>query len=643
MKIFYKDTIMVALFMVCCGKLWAANDNNQVYTSITVDATCYLNCTSEVRTSWAQIEEKVLSHIGSMGYTKGQFEADYELETYEGTLGSSAVQFEKTYVDGTMSYTQVELSDTIGIFRYTTSDLQGRQTNVLEWSFGRIEGIVKAITGKDDYAEAREALIMNKGQGLAGKTLTGTIRFVRKNLTDKDHAAIYVDIVIPAQNIFVAYGQVTGKFISSFYELNTNNMSATEATARELHVSTPVPFITGGQNLSGVELHDNMRQYFRKNMVSYDDSHFSNFTADDIRMRFTLPSKANGNASFDAEADGTWTVYGFSGHEYQLAINAQADAICIVGRDGDVEYDTPLPLVCIEDGTDIVWKNGVEACDILNFAGQNSNIDGGSALNAFMGSKQSFAAYIEIYSEACYEMLLEDRFFNVRFVRPIDMFAHTEYTWARLFDPYTFILHDLVTLKDCRDTEIVWQQQFRDEPDYKHTGHDFYGISRLYTTIEEFRSDYNLPDNERVLTTDTARINRMDKIADIEQLNGYVTLENIPAETDEEQKTDLPEEYRIIYQNKGGEARLFHIYVPITVDYAWGSSEGIDGAIATQRSWAVLEIEATAVPTGLDGAPCMSKEETTDRVPVYNLEGKRMSNTMSPNIFIIKGKKYIHQ
>ena len=71
MKIFYKDTIMVALFMVCCGKLWAANDNNQVYTSITVDATCYLNCTSEVRTSWAQIEEKVLSHIGSMGYTKG--------------------------------------------------------------------------------------------------------------------------------------------------------------------------------------------------------------------------------------------------------------------------------------------------------------------------------------------------------------------------------------------------------------------------------------------------------------------------------------------------------------------------------------------------------------------------------------------
>ncbi len=88
---------------------------------------------------------------------------------------------------------------------------------------------------------------------------------------------------------------------------------------------------------------------------------------------------------------------------------------------------------------------------------------------------------------------------------------------------------------------------------------------------------------------------------------------------------------------------MFHIYVPITVDYAWGSSEGIDGAIATQRSWAVLEIEATAVPTGLDGAPCMSKEETTDRVPVYNLEGKRMSNTMSPNIFIIKGKKYIHQ
>ena len=37
---------------------------------------------------------------------------------------------------------------------------------------------------------------------------------------------------------------------------------------------------------------------------------------DDIRMRFTLPSKANGNASFDAEADGTWTVY--SGNEASM-------------------------------------------------------------------------------------------------------------------------------------------------------------------------------------------------------------------------------------------------------------------------------------------------------------------------------------
>lgn len=641
MKKFYKTIIMTVLMTVCCGTAWAANDNDQIFASMTVDATCYLNCTAEVRSSWAQIEEKILSHIGSMGYTKAQFEAEYELETYDGTVGTPAIQYEKTYVDGVLTYRQVALADTIGVLRYTISDLQGRQTNVLEWAFGRIDGVAMAITGKETYAEARQTLLGTRGQGLAGLTLTNTVRFVRKNLTDKDHAAIYVDIIVPAQNVYVAYGQVTGKYISSFFDLNTNNMSMTEATSRELHVSTPVPFITGEQNLTGVELCDNLRQYFRKNMLSYDDSHFPSFSVDDIQMRFTLPSVAKGNAAFDAEEDGTWTVKGFSGHEYKLSLNEWADVINIVGRDGDVEYDTPLPLVRLVNGEDIVWVNSVEACDILNLSGQVSNFDGASNLDSFMGSKQSFAAYIEIYTDACYEMLLADRFFNVRFVRPIDLIPRFEYTWARLFSPYTYVLHDLVNIKDWRGTEVAWQQHFRDNPDYSFFGHDFYGISRLYTALEDFRSDYNLPENERVFTTDTARINKLDKIADISQLNGYVTVENIPASTDEAEQTDYAEEYRVIYRNKGGEDRKFHIYIPVTVDYAWGVTNGIDGDVATQRTWAALEIEATAVPTGLDKVTWLADEEGD--APVYNLQGQRVTNTAASGIYIINGKKFIRQ
>ncbi len=630
--------LMAAGFLSLGSMMAAAQDMEQTFATINIDQTCYLNCTSEVRATWAQIEEKVLSQIGSMGYTKGQFEAEYELETYDGVVGSCAVQFEKTWVDGKTTYVKRELTDTIGEMKYTTGDVLGKQTNVLEWSFGRLDLVAKAITGKSDYQEAREQLINTHGQGLAGQTLTGTVRFVRKNLADKDYGAVYADIVIPAQNVFVAYAQVTGKFVSSFYNLNTNELSSTEDAARELHVSTPIPFITHEQNLTGTELRDQLRQYFRKNMLTFDQERFSAFSSDDVQMRFTLPSVAHGNAAFNADEEGRWTVEGVSGHTYTLALNEQADAICVVSIDGGENLEEPKPIVSIENGTEIVWVNGTEACDILNLVGQYSNQDGSPTTSTFMGSKQTFAAYLELYTEACYEMLLDDRFFNVRFVRPIDLTAKSEYLWARTFDPHEYVLHDLVSLHDWRGTEVVWQQQFRDEPDYKHVGHDFYGIHRLYTSLDDIRSDYNLPDEERIQTTDVEKILQMDKIADINQLAGYVNVENIPAETSEEEHTDYAEEFRIVYQNKGGEARRFHIYVPVTVDYAWGQTEGIDGDVATQRVWAVLDIEATSEPTGISQTDVAEggSHETT-----FTIDGHQVKSTSLPALYVVKGRKFV--
>lgn len=638
MRTIYHKCLLLGLLALSSNTLFAANDNEQVYTSITVDGTFYLNCSSKARATWAQIEDKVLSQIGSMGYTKGQFEAEYELDTYDGVAGSNAVQFEKTTVDGRMAYVQKELGDTIGQLRYTIVDVLGKQTNVLEWAFGQLPGVAKAITGKADYEEAREQLIKTRGQGVAGHSLVGTVRFVRKNLTDKDHAAVYVDLVVPAQNIYVAYGDVEGKFVSSFYELNTNNTAPDASKARELHVATTIPYIAGGQNLSGTELRDNLRQYFRKIMLNFDETNFSAFSNDDVQMRFTLPSVAKGNAAFDADEDGRWTVTGFSGHEYTLALNPSADAICVVRMDDGDDYAETVPVCLIENGTDIVWMNSLETQDILNRAGQLSNIDGTSTAQTYMASKEAFAAYVEIYTAACYEMLLSDRFFNVRFERPIDMVALSGYLWARTFNPYEFTLHDMVALHDWRGTEVVWQQQFRDEPDYKHVGHDFYGISRLYTSLDGIRSDYNIPDGQCQLTTDTARIARMDKIANIGQLDGYVSVEAVAAESSDADHTDYPDEYRIVYQNKGGEARTFHLYIPVSVDYAWGTTEGIDGRPATQLVWAALEIEATAEPTAIGS---IGQPAGENRQVLYSTDGRRAGQTAPASVYIVKGKKFV--
>ena len=158
MKRLSTKSLLLGLLALSSNMVFAENDNSQIYTSITLDGTFYLDCTSQARATWSQIEVNVLSKIGTMGYTKGQFEAEYELDTYD-DAGNRAVQFEKTMVDGRLTYVQKELTDTIGEVKYTILDNLGRQTNVLEWHFGQLPGIAKALTGKSDYAEAREQLI----------------------------------------------------------------------------------------------------------------------------------------------------------------------------------------------------------------------------------------------------------------------------------------------------------------------------------------------------------------------------------------------------------------------------------------------------------------------------------------------------
>ena len=107
MKRLSTKSLLLGLLALSSNVVFAENDNSQIYTSITLDGTFYLDCTSQARATWSQIEVNVLSKIGTMGYTKGQFEAEYELDTYD-DAGNIAVQFEKTMVDGYRVNQQVQ-------------------------------------------------------------------------------------------------------------------------------------------------------------------------------------------------------------------------------------------------------------------------------------------------------------------------------------------------------------------------------------------------------------------------------------------------------------------------------------------------------------------------------------------------------
>ena len=388
-----------------------------------------------------------------------------------------------------------------------------------------------------------------------------------------------------------------------------------------------------------------------------------------------------------------WQAKGISGTTYNLYLAQQAEGTInttigeYAGENGNqiiatwsvkVGNDTQNRAAIIatikEDGTihylgDIEGQNmyadaqnvasNLAATDLLNLCGmydetgklmKDEYLDGQNGLN----KKRAFTAYVEIAADAttCFDPLIGKNYFNVRFLRPVNMWP-AETNWVDAPNKtMVYPIWKLAYIRDWRQYAVVpadKSQQFGaaakagyGEDGLVHNGdfeegnvtYQFYGIQYLYVKRDEIRSDaYLAPADRAIAKTNPADIKALYKITEIPALTG--TNANDPATkwqylkiyqevkananaipgygqmTDAEKKIALAEATEkktaevagaaatgkdasnaltdyLAYTNNGGVVKPFHIYVPIALKYPWGNV--IDW---TQTVWAVITVDPT--------------------------------------------------
>lgn len=478
----------------------------------------YDNCdAAELTTTWSQIEALVYSKLN---LSKAEFEAAYELD---GNI-ADANQFEVKNGE----YVAIAAENKIGKVSEKQDD-HDPTTNVLSWSF------------------TKEQL-----HALQSKAETGVTIYVHFKLkgSSEESEGVYVPLTIKPNQLHYATATVEGsKVLAQWYGLNSNKNAVSDADADEVRINVPVP-TTHDNTLAETEFTRNLHNYFLGNTLSYklaDEKNFSNLKANEtnqLRFHFIAPSKKLGNASFEAAKDGSWTVKGVSGTVYTLKVDQNAYSLLIVKK-GNTDVNEPIANL-YTDGT-ISYVESADADDILNYKGHDQ-----------LGERETFTAYIGLAIEGtCYNVPLSDKtWFNVRFVRPLDL---TQPKAAEVKDaPNEWQTIDVVNLVQVND----WRNYVGD-PKNGNLGKDennkfdfsYYGIELTTEAKDVYTDAANGADSREVLT-DVAAIKKLHKASEIAGL--------------ELVKGDAASQLK--YKNSSAVTGTFHLYVPVKMTYVFGQT-----------------------------------------------------------------------
>ena len=615
--------------------------------ALQIDDDYWMDCTDEGGIKWSQVEESILKKLGENGYTKKQFEDEYEIE-----LGTSP--FAKRYIatlnpDGSYSYA-VD-ANPIGDVTYTKitiDDPKDKQTNVIKWAIGNdYATIAKAITGEASADAAREALLNNKGDGIAPNQLATTIRFVKKNIDAKykDMTAIYVTINIPAPQVHFAYGEVQKKDLSHWYALNSyKHGSEADATAIDILENVPTPaetllqagavtmLETGTTGAPTFEFERPLYENFLNGIVTieYNKAKFTKYNYANnanIDFNFTLPVEGQ-NAEF-SHVNNTWKVKGISGHEYTLHLGKNS-----AGEDDKaiIDENNVLIVEILTTGTPaqpyIRMNDNDDANDILNNSGrydtdgkdlaQEGSSDPFYLNNGGSKSKETFTAYLKIKTnDPCYELLLKGRYFNAKFLRPINVWGKADSKIDAKNEVQYILPTSLLTAKDWRDYTLYLDKDLNGDANYADgtIGWDFYNIYAISTKYNEIYTDHAAEQTVRnavaaALANGTALSKifsdtkvSLNKVSEIPALNP--TYLNVTALKQHNGQKIGGKQYMtapqtcIEYTNNGGNVQDFHLFIPVYIQYAWGHGPNATlnqlgtGNPNTLKVWTIVTIKKT--------------------------------------------------
>lgn len=496
--------------------------------------------------TWAQVEFHIYNDL--LKISKKNFD-----ETYKFVAGKQFVPKK----DG--GYKEATADEMLGTVKELRNDGTGALTHVLEWSFALA-----------DYKNVMTAADSKKG--VSTKDVTVYVKYENK----KNGGDVYVPMTIKAGKLHFATANLDAqKTLAQWYKYQTSVNAPTATDAFEVRANVPVP-TEADNKLENTEFVKDLHDYFLSGKLSASLNNAEKFPqlkaemadpANQPKFKFTLPKKGV-NADFNANAAKQWTVKGYSGNEYTLALSDDNLTIKIVKvkkvdpKVAPVTVDKKL-VVMDADGK-VTYVEGEESDDILNFASHSE-----------LGSKQTFTAYVQItLPELCYEPYMPQTFFNVRFLRPLNLSGAKPYEIKDAPNDWQEIsFGDLVSVTDWRDfAGLADNSNLGKNDGKKQFDFNYYGII-FKADVANAMTDSNLG---------TAARNSY-KNDDAYRAQCVKALENI-------QNMKLEQVGNVVkYKNNGGNTGTYHIFLPIRMEYVFGQYP-----TSQQKAWAVITVKNTA-------------------------------------------------
>jgi hypothetical protein len=546
--------------------------HEEITEDFKVDEDFYVDCEGkpyEYKMSWSQVENRILSHALDGKYSKTTFEANWKLITDVMPTNDKTVLLDGPFIgeaeDGTVALQFSEPKDAkyrevpVGEVTLVQDNESGAHMQVLKWSITADD--ILAMYKADNFKNVDPETGLNTDQLDVYVKLQGA----------KD---VWVHFFIPAGKIHFAKASINNnKTLAYWYALNSS-----ASGTKETHANVTVP---NTQNDDCAFVWDILAAFDGYTIKSsIDNKNFPNF-AEMIEPEFFFTTPTTDapakNAEFKADAQGKWKVKGNSGAEYTLQVAADKKSVEAVAKNGKtIETTTIVKLVTptkVPENVDpmesaLEYQQNDVAYDLLNVAGHKE-----------LGSLQTFTAYLQIkLVGACYDPFITDGsdYFNVKFLRPVDVekTKNAEVTDATDAGA-TINVMDLVSLVDWRDQSFTSANGLTDkdgnQADVNYVKYDtphyinYYEVE-IVADVDNARTDINKPEADRLNILEDATA--IEKLVNLKENSPMCTFTFTPAPITWDGKKFVGGE--IYLENISGNVKLFHIYVPLTVNYKWG-------------------------------------------------------------------------
>jgi hypothetical protein len=471
-------------------------------------------------------------------------------------------------------------------------------TNVIVWNLYPGTGATMELGGNMDGKAYERMMEVAKAtydtKGINKEKISTIIRFINKNTG----ASVWVTLIIPVDKLHFQYAGIGNKDWSHWWEMNTQQAGYSGTTAPywaelDVHANTPVPAANAYKALSVKQFEQDLYDYWKnKDILSlgYSSKDMSKFytVAPTTTFEFTTPVK-DLNSKTTTASSGKWKVKGVSGTVWTLQLANNNKSIVAVQKNG-VAYG-PEVVCYLADALDvysitttdgsIIHFNGLEtaselypaATDLLNKSGRYDELGNArytksaDATKAAMGIldeaaylaqdiDETFTAYLKInVTHECYNPLMGMNYFNVRFLRPINVAGKDYRVRDVLNKMQRIMISDLVDIIDYRDIPVVpfyadseIDQVFNyggakfKAPKYidvtpdngltvkeqnKGVPYEFYGITDLAVYYDNIRTDH---DQEYAVRVKNDELGAAIPVASVEKLTKVKDLSSLASE-----------------------------------------------------------------------------------------------------------------